>query len=50
MGKTKCCKKKSSCINFDNSTSSSSSISKSYCCPKYPKCHCVVDNCAPIYY
>jgi hypothetical protein len=61
MGKTKCSKKKASCINYDDSSSSStsyssssnscsSSLSSKYCCPKYPKCYCVVNKCAPIYY
>jgi hypothetical protein len=47
-----CCKKKSS-TKCDDSSSSSSSYSSStygYCCPKYPKCHCNVNKCAPIYY
>jgi len=60
MGKKSgCCKKKSSSsIRCDDSSSSSSSCSSSYsssstygyCCTKYPKCHCSVNKCAPIYY
>ena len=62
MGKIKCCKKKSSCINYNDSSSSShtnshaacvtssSSFTNSRCCPKYPKCCCVINKCAPIYY
>lgn len=59
MGKTKCCKKKSSSICYDDSSSSStsyqnnscsSSSNKHRCCPKYPKCLCPVNKCAPIYY
>lgn len=46
MGKTKCCKKSSS-TKCDDSSSSSS---YGHCCPKYPKCYCVRDKCAPIYY
>jgi len=57
MGKkTNCCKKKSSkhgCDDSSNSLTSDSSFSSStygFCCPKYPKCRCVVNKCAPIYY
>lgn len=61
MGKKSgCCKKKSSSMGCDDSSSSSSSCSSSYsssrsstygyCCTKYPKCHCGVNKCAPIYY
>lgn len=46
MGKNKCCKKSSS----SNSSSCSSSSTYGFCCPKYPKCYCVVNKCAPIYY
>lgn len=55
MGKkTKCCKKDSSSFSCDSSSYSSScclsSSTYGYCCPKYPKCYCVKDKCAPIYY
>lgn len=51
MGKKNCCKKKSSSFICDSSSSSSCTISSyKYCCPKYPKCYCVKDKCAPIYY
>lgn len=53
MGKNKCCKKSSSlrCDESSSSTScSSSSSTYGFCCPKYPKCCCVKDKCAPIYY
>lgn len=52
MGKNKCCKKSSSKC-FESSSSSScysSSSTYGFCCPKYPKCCCVKDKCAPIYY
>lgn len=41
MRKNKCCKKSSTC---DNTTT------YGFCCPKYPKCCCVKENCIPIYY
>jgi len=52
MGKNKCCKKSSSlrCDESSSSTSCSSSSTYGFCCPKYPKCCCVKDKCAPIYY
>ena len=55
MGKNKCCKKSSSfkCDDSSSSSISCSSYSSStygFCCPKYPKCGCVVNKCAPIYY
>ena len=58
MGKkSNCCKKKSTstsnCCDDSSSSSCSSSRSSStygFCCTKYPKCHCVVNKCAPIYY
>ena len=59
MGKkSNCCKKNSSTICSDYSSSSScSSIypssftsSSNSCCPKYPKCCCLTNKCAPIYY
>lgn len=56
MGKKNCCKKSSSSFRCDESTSSSTSCSSyssstyGHCCPKYPKCRCVVNKCAPIYY
>jgi len=55
MGKNKCCKKSSSfkCDDSSNSSTSCSSYSSStygFCCPKYPRCGCVVNKCAPIYY
>lgn len=52
MGKKKCCKKSSSlrCDETSSSTSCSSSSTYGFCCPKYPKCCCVKDKCAPIYY
>jgi hypothetical protein len=49
MGKNKCCKK-SSTLKCDESSSSCSSSTYGSCCPKYPKCCCVKDVCAPIYY
>lgn len=55
MGKNKCCKKSSS-FKCDDSSSSSiscsinSSSTYGFCCSKYPKCRCVVNKCAPIYY
>ena len=55
MGKNKCCKKSSSskCDDYSSSSTSCSLYSSStygFCCPKYPKCGCVVNKCAPIYY
>lgn len=43
---------KSSCTSGSSSSSCSSSKSSSSksCCLKYPKCHCKVNKCAPIYY
>lgn len=49
MGKNKCCKKSSS-TRCDSSSSSCSSSTYGFCCPKYPKCYCTRDKCAPIYY
>ena len=55
MGKKSGCCKKSSSTKCDDSSSSSSCSSYSsstygYCCTKYPKCRCIVNKCAPIYY
>ena len=52
MGKNKCCKKSSSSKCDDTYSSSTSCSSSTYglCCPKYPKCYCVENKCAPIYY
>lgn len=53
MGKNKYCKKSSSSRCDDSSSSTScysSSSTYGFCCPKYPKCCCVKDKCAPIYY
>ena len=56
MGKKNCCKKKKSlstdCESSSSTSSSSSCTISSYksCCPKYPKCYCIKDKCAPIYY
>jgi len=50
MGKKSiCCKKKSTSTCCDDS-SSSSSATYGFCCSKYPKCRCIVNKCAPIYY
>lgn len=52
MGKKSGCCKKSSSTKCDDSSSSSSCSSSTYgyCCTKYPKCRCIVNKCAPIYY
>jgi hypothetical protein len=50
MGKNKCCKKSSSLRCDETSSCYSSSSTYGFCCPKYPKCCCVKDKCAPIYY
>lgn len=53
MGKNKYCKKSSSSRCDDSSSSTScysSSSTYGFCCPKYPKCCCIKDKCAPIYY
>lgn len=52
MGKNKCCKKSSTSMCNDSSSSSSctSSSTYGYCCTKYPKCYCIKNKCAPIYY
>jgi len=54
MGKNKCCKKTSSSKCDESSSSSSSTCCSSstygFCCPKYPKCCCTKDKCAPVYY
>jgi len=51
MGKNKYCKKSSSSSSSSsNCEESYSSSTYGFCCPKYPKCCCIKDKCAPIYY